>query len=304
VGEEPVTCEEGPVSSYRTHASQPASKGQRAVGGAAGIAQDVATSPWLARLARVGLASRATIYLLMGILSLQLAYGKGHKEIDQNGALRTIAKQSYGPALLWVLAVGFLSYAVWRATEVAYGEVGGGRDAKARISSAVRALVYLGLAITTISLVTGGNSKGGSASQNRAFSASLMKSTGGRILVGFLGLAIAVVGASMLVDGYKRKFEKYLRMGEMSGTTRRAVSNLGRFGTMARGLVFMVVGLLTLRAAWQHKPKDTGGVDEAIKTLARTPGAFLLILVSLGLIAFGVYGFAEARWRRTERAAA
>jgi hypothetical protein len=68
--------------------------------------------------------------------------------------------------------------------------------------------------------------------------------------------------------------------------------------------VFVIVGLLTLRAAWQHKPKDAGGIDEAIKTMAKTPGSFLLILVAIGLIAFGIYGFAEARWRKTERGSA
>ncbi|MCU1676816.1 MAG: hypothetical protein JWM93_1574 [Frankiales bacterium] len=270
---------------------------------ASGVALDVATSPWLARLARVGLASRATIYVVMALLALQVAFGKGHKEVDQNGALRYVAKQSYGPILLWVLAVGFLSYAVWRATEAVYGEVGGDRKPKTRITCAVRAVVYLALAVTTIAVVTGRNAKGGSAGQNRAFSASLMKSGGGRVLVGTLGLVVAIVGVTMIIEGWRRKFERYLRMQQMSGQTRKLVSNLGRYGTIARGLVFVVVGLLTLRAAWQHKPKDTGGIDEAIKTLADTPGGWLLIVVAFGLLAFGVYGFAEARWRRTERTA-
>ncbi|MDQ1701053.1 MAG: hypothetical protein QOF57_305 [Frankiaceae bacterium] len=292
------------MSNLRTRASKATSRGHRAVDGASDVAQGVATSPWLARLARVGLASRATIYVLMAVLALQVAFGKGHKEVDQNGALRYVAKQSYGPVLLWILALGFLSYAVWRATEAIYGEVGGDRKAKTRITCAVRALIYLALAVTTVAVVTGRNAKGGSASQNRAFSASLMKSTGGRVVVGVLGLVVAVVGLGMIVEGWRRKFERYLRMQQMSGGTRKLVSNLGRFGTIARGVVFVVVGLLTLRAAWQHKPKDTGGIDEAIKTLANTPGGWLLVVVALGLLAFGIYGFAEARWRRTERSAA
>jgi hypothetical protein len=112
---------------------------------------------------------------------------------------------------------------------------------------------------------------------------------------------VAVVGATMVYEGWKKKFLRYLRTGEMNTTTRKTVTNLGRYGTIARGLVFVIVGLLTLRAAWQHKPKDAGGIDEAVKTMAKTPGSFLLIVVAIGLIAFGVYGFAEARWRKTER---
>jgi sulfite exporter TauE/SafE len=40
-------------------------------------------------------------------------------------------------------------------------------------------------------------------------------------------------------------------------------------------------------------------VDKALLTLRNQPfGEFLLILAAAGLIAFGVYGLAEARWRR------
>jgi hypothetical protein len=238
---------------------------------------------------------------VLGLLSLQLEQGKTHKEIDQNGAFRTIAKESYGPLLLWVLVVGFLSYAVWRATEVVYGEVGGGSGAKERVASAFRAVAYAALALTALSVVLGRNTKSGSAGQNRTMSASLMHSTAGRVLVGIVGFVVAIVGATMVYEGWKEKFLRYLRTDQMNATTRKTVTNLGRYGTIARGVVFVIVGLLTLRAAWQHKPKDAGGIDEAIKTMAKTPGSFLLILVAIGLIAFGIYGFAEARWRKTER---
>ncbi len=292
------------MSDSKIPASKATGMGHKAAAEASDLAEDVATSPWLARLARLGLAARATIYVVMALLALQLAFGDSHKEVDQNGALRTVARQSYGSVLLWLLALGFLSYALWRATEAAYGEVGGDSKPKTRISCGVRALVYLALALTSIAVVTGtGNAKGGSAGQDRAFSASLMKSTGGRVLVGVLGLIVAVVGATMIVDGWKKNFERYLRMDQMTPTVRKVVSGLGRVGTIARGLVFLIVGLLTLRAAWQHQPNDSGGIDEAIKSLAHTPGSWLLIVVAVGLLAFGVYGFAEARWRRTGRSA-
>ena len=46
-------------------------------------------------------------------------------------------------------------------------------------------------------------------------------------------------------------------------------------------------------------PAKAGGLDKALHTLRNQPfGEFLLILAALGLIAFGIYGLAEARWRR------
>jgi hypothetical protein len=126
-----------------------------------------------------------------------------------------------------------------------------------------------------------------------------MHHTGGRWLVGIVGLAIVIAGLALVLEGIRRKFMKYLRTGEMSPQTRRAVERLGMIGTTARGLVFALAGVLVIDAAVEFKPSKAGGVDKALLTLRNQPfGEFLLILAAAGLIAFGVYGLAEARWRR------
>jgi hypothetical protein len=44
----------------------------------------------------------------------------------------------------------------------------------------------------------------------------------------------------------------------------------------------------------------TAGVDGALRSFAQSLfGPWLLILVALGLIAFGVLSFVDAKWRRT-----
>jgi hypothetical protein len=112
-------------------------------------------------------------------------------------------------------------------------------------------------------------------------------------------LAIVIAGLVLVLEGIRRKFMKYLRTGEMSPQTRRAVERLGMIGTTARGLVFALAGVLVIDAAVEFKPSKAGGVDKALLTLRDQPfGEFLLILAAAGLIAFGVYGLAEARWRR------
>ena len=70
-------------------------------------------------------------------------------------------------------------------------------------------------------------------------------------------------------------------------------------GTAARGLVFVLAGVLVIDAAVTFTPAKAGGIDKALLTLRDQPfGEFLLILAALGLIIFGVYGMCEARWRR------
>jgi hypothetical protein len=270
----------------------------------ASAASAAARSPWLHRLARLGLAARGVTYLVIGVLAVQVALGE-NRETDQNGALLTVARQPFGTVLLWLLALGFAGYAAWRFTEVALGETGGDPGAKGRLKSLVRGLAYASLCFTTVSLLTGtGNASGGSARQNVTLTARAMQHSGGRVLVGVIGAVLIVVGAMLVVEGVRRKFEKHLRMAQMSATTRTVVEKLGMFGTAARGLVFALAGFFLIAAAISFEPRKARGLDGALKSLARSDaGPWLLGVVALGLVAFGIYGLAEARYRRVERAA-
>src|SRR3712207_6139110 len=70
-------------------------------------------------LGRLGLLSRGVIWLVMGLLALQVASGGDERETraDRSGALRAIEERPFGTALLVVLLVGFLGYATWRLLE-------------------------------------------------------------------------------------------------------------------------------------------------------------------------------------------
>ena len=74
---------------------------------------------------------------------------------------------------------------------------------------------------------------------------------------------------------------------------------LGRVGTTARGLVFIVAGQLAFLAAWQLDPDKAGGIDDAIRTTLELPaGQWIVLALGIGLILFGLYALAEAAWRR------
>jgi type IV secretory pathway VirB2 component (pilin) len=92
---------------------------------------------------------------------------------------------------------------------------------------------------------------------------------------------------------------KYLRTAQMSARTRRVVKALGMIGTIARGLVLALVGVLVVDAAITHQASKSGGIDKALLTLRDQPfGPFLMLVAALGLVVFGVYGLCEARWRK------
>jgi ABC-type Fe3+ transport system permease subunit len=118
--------------------------------------------------------------------------------------------------------------------------------------------------------------------------------------VGLVGVVVVVCGLVLAWEGVRRKFEKHLDLDRMSPTVRTAVEFLGVVGTSARGLVFALAGGFVIAAAVDYDPRKAGGLDRALRELADTSvGPWLLVLAAVGLMMFGVYGYAEAIWRRT-----
>jgi hypothetical protein len=126
-----------------------------------------------------------------------------------------------------------------------------------------------------------------------------MRHTDGRWLVGIAGVIVVVIGLALVAQGVRHKFMKYLQTAQMSASTRRVVTWLGTIGTVARGLVFALAGVLVTIAAITHNASDSGGIDKALLTLRNQPfGELLMIVAALGLAVFGIYGLCEARWRK------
>jgi hypothetical protein len=246
--------------------------------------------------ARAGLTARGLVYVLIGLLALTIARG-GRGEADQKGALEQVLARPYGAVLVGAMAAGFAAYALWRLSEALTGVAGEGRAMGPRIQSFVRGLIYAGLAASAVSLLMG--SRGSQAGQQREFTARVMHHTDGRWVVGAVGVIIAIAGLVLAWQGLRLRFMKYFPAGALSPHIRALVRLLGRFGNIARGLVFLVVGVLVVVAAVRFEPSKAGGLDEALKTLRdRSYGQLILTVIAVGLMAFGAYGLLEARYRR------
>jgi hypothetical protein len=249
-------------------------------------------------LARFGLAARAVVYFVIGWIALQIALGHRDQQANQRGAMADIVHHTFGSVIVAVLAVGLAAYALWRLSEAAFGAAGEGNKTALRLKSLGRGIIYAGLSVSTFAFLAG-SSKQGQAQQQATVTARLMRHTYGRWLVGAAGLVVIIVGLAMIGDGLRRKFENQLRMAELAGRTRTTVITLGTVGTVARGIVFTVAGGLVVDAAWTFDPAKSTGLDGALRTLAdRQFGGWLLGILSIGLVAFGLFGLAEARWTK------
>ncbi|GAA3998787.1 DUF1206 domain-containing protein [Streptomyces plumbiresistens] len=250
--------------------------------------------------ARAGLTARGVIYLLVGVLALQIAFGDGKRQADRGGALAELADQPFGAALLWALGIGLVGMALWRLSEVLFGSVGpDGRKARKRLLSAVRCAFYTFVAYSVLSFAAGSGGSGSSDEQSKDVTARLLEVPAGQWLVGGAGAGIAVAGVWIAVRAALRKYHDKLRLGQMSLRTRRLVDVTGVAGGVARGAVFAVAGAFAVRAAVDYEPDKAKGLDDTLRSFADTPlGPWLLVCVAAGLVLFGLFSFAMARWRR------
>jgi hypothetical protein len=247
-------------------------------------------------IARAGLTARGVVYILMGVLALMIA-GGAHAEVDQKSALSQVLLQPFGKSVVLLLGFGFASYALWRLLESIFGVTGEGRAMKPRLQSLARGVIYALLASTAISVMRG--SRESQSTQQRDYASYVMSHPGGRWLIGVLGLAILAAGVVSINDGFRCRFMRGFQSQSLARSLRRWIRALGRVGTIARGIVFALTGLLVISAAWTHDPAKARGLDTTLKTLRDRPhGGLILGLAAVGLIIFGIYGLAEARYRR------
>lgn len=259
--------------------------------------RQAADSRWVERLARIGLLARGAVYILIGVLAIQIAFGDRGEEASQQGALQKIADQPFGVFLLWIIALGFVGYGVWQGTEAAFGhhsEQGSKRTAK-RLESAGKFVFYLVLAFGAASVAMGSSDTG----QEESLTAKGLDAPGGQFIVGAVGVAIVVGSLILAWRGVKKDFAKELSLGSLSAATRTAIIRLGQVGYVARGAVFALFGVLVVAAAVTFDPEKARGIDGALQEVVSRPyGPVLLTIAALGLICFGVYSLVEARYRR------
>jgi hypothetical protein len=267
-----------------------------------GHARRAANSKAVAAGARAGFAARGVIYVLIGILSLRIAFSDGGGgQADRGGAIAEIAHKPFGNVLLWLLGAALAGMALWRLSEAAFGQAGPDGDKPAKRAMAAARFVFYGfVSYSVLSYAAGdkGSGSGSSDKNSQDVTAKVLDWPGGQWIVGIAGAVAAGAGVWIAARALMRKFRKHLKMSGMSKKTRRAVDFLGVFGGTARGVVFAAAGAFAIAAAVQKEPGKAKGMDDTLRSFTDTPaGPWLLALIAVGLVAFGVFSWASARWR-------
>ncbi|WP_439678946.1 DUF1206 domain-containing protein [Embleya sp. MST-111070] len=273
------------------------------------VGRSAAGGTAVAAAGRAGFVARGVVYLLVGVLALRIAVGDSGRQADRGGAVQELARQPFGGFLVWALGIGLACMALWRLSEAVFGAAGpGGRDASTRLASLARFGFYAFVAASVIALAagrkngsggSGGSEEGASDKQSKGATAEALDLPAGRWLVAAAGLVVVVAGVWIAVRALLRKYRDHLELGRMSTRTERVVDTLGVAGGVSRGAVFTAAGVFVLVAAAKYDPDKAKGLDDTLRTFADTAaGPPLLGVVAVGLMLFGVFSFAMARWRK------
>ena len=273
---------------------------QHAAQSAQHAAHSAARSDTVEKLARFGYAVKGVVYGLIGVLAIMAAFGSGGQTSGSRGVLDTIAGGPFGQVLLVLVAIGLFGYALWRFVQSIVDPDNKGTDAEGLVKRTgyfISGVIYAGLGIAAVRLLTGSGGGGGSNADSRT--ATLMEQPFGLWLVGIVGATIIGYGLYQLYKAKEASFFDKLKTGQMSATERTWTKRSGRAGLAARGVVFGIICFFLIQAALSANPQEARGLGGALDTLAAQPyGPYLLGLVALGLVGYGVYCGVNARYRK------
>jgi hypothetical protein len=251
---------------------------------------------WVPPLARLGYAAKGVVYGLVGWIALRAAMEAGNPQ-GTSGALAELTDERGGKAMLVLIAVGLLCHVVWRLVQALMDpEHHGAADARRWATRAFHALsgaIYGSLAWTAWSLSRG--EAGGSDDGQQVWIQTVLEQPLGAWLVMLAGVGVMFYGLHQLYKSWTGDIDR--RMTGTDAHVSRGVRLVGRIGTAARGFVLLPIGWFVFTAGREYRADAAAGTEDVLRMLGH---GWLLMVVAIGLMAYGVHQVAKAIYRRIE----
>jgi hypothetical protein len=248
---------------------------------------------WITPVARVGFVAKGIVYLLLGWFAVRAAL-LANEPLDRAEALARLRDNDFGDWGLFAIAIGLAAHVLWRLTQTVF-DPEHADDRKMHLGPRLYhlggAVLYGALAFTAWEIAEDAREPPEKEDQ---WMAVLLSQPFGQwlayaVAAGVLGYALRQFWRAWKGD----PVVKHLALENVRG--RKLIEALGRFGVAARGVVFALIAGFVFDAAHDFDPSAAGSTDEALRALGN---GWLLGTVAVGLIAYGVFQFCEARWHR------
>ncbi|WP_036679467.1 DUF1206 domain-containing protein [Daejeonella oryzae] len=251
-------------------------------------------------IAQAGLTAKGIVYCLLGTLAFMAAFninGRSAENTDKSGVFDFVYQQTGGKIMLAIIALGLISYTLWRIMQALGDTEKKGSDAKG-LSSRARylfsGLVYGSVAVAAIKVLLSKPSGSGDDQQNLA--QELLSKPFGQWMVGIGAAILLAVGVYQIWYGLSEKYKKHAQKASYS-SNKEILLMAGKIGYVARGVVWLVIAWLFFNAAIHSNSSEAGDTSEAFSFLENAAyGTYLLAAVGLGLICYGTFNFIRARY--------
>ncbi len=260
---------------------------------------------WIERTGQIGLVAIGTVYVLVGTLTFASAVdfsGEGNKgKISQ--ILQWVQDQIFGQILLAIITLGLLCYTVWRLIEAILDtdNKGNGLHGLAlRASYLSYGGVYGALTYYAARLLlsqSGGSAPPPEKDTRETVAQSLLELPYGQWLVAAFALGTAGVGVFQLYLALSGTYRSIIEEERIDTRAKEILIRSGQIGYVARAVVWLIIGYFLLLAAIRSDSRAAGNSQTALNFLEYQYGTLTLATVSLGLVCYGIFQFARAKYQ-------
>ncbi len=128
-----------------------------------------------------------------------------------------------------------------------------------------------------------------------------MKQPFGRWLLGAIGLTFFAIGCYYFYRAIKAAFRKRFKQHKMSDAEKMWASIVGRVGIASRGVVYVVIGIFTMRAAWLFDAKEIKTTEQALEVFNNNPtNEIILCVLGIGFVAYGFHMAFQTKYREID----
>ncbi|HXH98868.1 MAG TPA: DUF1206 domain-containing protein [Sphingobacteriaceae bacterium] len=257
---------------------------------------------WVKPVAKVGLIAKGIVYCLIGFLAFMTAFKlrSSKNENDTQGVFKFILEQPAGRLLLAVITLGLLCYCIWRFLQSFFNTSHKKDNAKGygkRFAYFFSGITYLALCYLAGNLVLGKGGSGGDSRQEMV--QEMLSKPGGQWLVGIAAAIFAGIGVYQIIYGFSEKYKKHINSQELNEDASTSLLRAGKIGYISRGIVWMIIAFLFLKAALYENAREAGDTSSAFKFVKDGPfGTYLLSALALGLVCYGIMNFIRAAYER------
>lgn len=249
-------------------------------------------------LKQFGFYSKGLVYALIGILAAMVAFGLGGDIKGNSGIVQFLHGLPGGVILATIVALGLLAHSLWRFYEAAV-DPSGGEDEKRigpRIQFAFSGIFYAVLAFSFAQPLLSNGSSSDDDSQKKEALGLLLEKEWGIWVIWIIAIGTGLNAIWQCYLGFSGVYMKQIDEHLDNKNEYKIIKQSGRFGYIARGVVFGIISFFLIRVSLAHNANALEGTEGALQYLLSLPyGNFLMGAVALGMLSFGIFCFMVAR---------